>query len=191
MPPSSGRCPPDWRDHATHQGCPHHDLRMDRPRGADAAAFLHDGIRPRLRRHRLDLGLSLPRLAGGRDRTRRRHHRHRQCGAVAARHQDHHRHLSEAAADRHRSARQRIHLAVDVSPHPAVRPQGHRHGGDQRRRPGDLGRQGQDSEPAGVQAARRPHQVEDSRSMPAASIRSRSIPSMPKRKPMPSRASSR
>ena len=63
--------------------------------------------------------------------------------------------------DRHRSARQRVPLAVDVSPHPAVRPQGHRHDGDQRRRPRDLGRQGQDPGAAGVQAARRPHQGED------------------------------
>ncbi len=31
-----------------------------------------------------------------------------------------------------------------VPPHPALRPQGHRHDGDQRRRPRDLGRQGQD-----------------------------------------------
>jgi hypothetical protein len=71
---------------------------MGWPRGAKATALLHHGQRSRRGRDGFDFGLPLPRLARRRDRARRWHHRHRQCGPLAACHQDRHRHLSEAAA---------------------------------------------------------------------------------------------
>ena len=59
--------------------------------------------------------------------------RHRQRRARAARHQAGDRSLSEAAAHRRRSLGHRVSVAAHVSQDDGVRPQGHRHGRDQRR----------------------------------------------------------
>ena len=113
---------------------------------------------------------------------------HRQCRALAARHQAGDRSLPEAAADRQGSLRLRISLAAHVPPDHGVRPQGRRHGGDQRRRYRHLGHDGQGREAAGIQAARRPHQARRSRSTPAACTASRSTSWPPRRRTTSSRA---
>ncbi len=62
---------------------------------------------------------------------------------------------------RRRPVRQRVHLAEDVSPHPRLGPQGHRHGSHLGGGPGDLGTSCGKAVNKPVFAARRPHQGED------------------------------
>lgn len=126
-----------------------------------AGALLHQCQRHPVREGRRHGFVPLPRLAGGGDRDRRRPRRHRQLRPGAARGEGNRRPLPGADLHRRRPVRQRVHLAEDVSPHPRLGPQGHRHGSHLGGGPGDLGHHGQGGEQAGVQAARRPHQGED------------------------------
>ena len=88
--------------------------------------------------------------------------RHRQRRAVAAADEAVHRRLPEAASHRPGSVRHRVPLAAHVSQDDGVWAEGRGDGGDQRRGHRDVGHPREGDEPAGVQAARRAHEAEDS-----------------------------